>query len=55
MADLVPSNIHALLGQGGIVLDATDNFETRYLLNDYALEQGHPGFTQPRWELMRPR
>src|ERR1700689_872058 len=42
-ADLVPSNIHALLGQAAIVLDATDNFETRYLLNDYAVEQRRPG------------
>ncbi len=42
MADLVPSNIHALLGEAAILLDATDNFETRYLLNDYAVEQGRP-------------
>jgi adenylyltransferase/sulfurtransferase len=42
VADLVPSNIHALLGQAAIVLDATDNFETRYLLNDYAIEQHRP-------------
>ncbi len=42
VADLVPSNIHALLGQASIVLDATDNFETRYLLNDYAIEQRRP-------------
>src|SRR5580704_2862565 len=42
VADLVPSNIHGLLGQAAIVLDATDNFETRYLLNDYAIEQGRP-------------
>src|SRR6202046_5540162 len=42
VADLVPSNIHALLGDAGILLDATDNFETRYLLNDYAIEQGRP-------------
>src|SRR3984957_3112119 len=40
VADLVPSNIHALLGEAAILLDATDNFETRYLLNDYAIEQG---------------
>ena len=42
IADLVPSNIHALLGGAAIFLDATDNFETRYLLNDYAAEQGRP-------------
>lgn len=42
VADLVPGNIHDLLQGADIVLDATDNFETRYLLNDYALEQGKP-------------
>jgi len=40
VADLVPSNIHALLGEAAILLDATDNFETRYLLNDYAAAVG---------------
>jgi molybdopterin/thiamine biosynthesis adenylyltransferase len=42
VTDLVPENIHALLGEAAILLDATDNFETRYLLNDYAVEQGKP-------------
>ncbi len=42
VADLVPANIHALLAPAHIVLDCTDNFETRYLLNDYAVEQAKP-------------
>jgi molybdopterin/thiamine biosynthesis adenylyltransferase len=42
VADLVPGNLHELLRGAEIVLDATDNFETRYLLNDYAVEQGKP-------------
>jgi adenylyltransferase/sulfurtransferase len=42
IADLVPGNIHELLAGADIILDATDNFETRYLLNDYAVEQGKP-------------
>ena len=42
IADLVPGNIHKLLADTQIVLDATDNFETRYLLNDYAVEQNKP-------------
>ncbi len=42
IADLVPANIHALLGNADLVLDATDNFETRYLINDYAVEQSRP-------------
>ena len=40
--DLVPENIHALLEDADLVLDATDNFETRYLLNDWAVQQGKP-------------
>ncbi|MGB9028506.1 MAG: ThiF family adenylyltransferase, partial [Acidobacteriaceae bacterium] len=42
IADLVPGNIHELLHGAEIILDATDNFETRYLLNDYAVEQNKP-------------
>jgi len=40
--DLVPGNIHELLRGADLVLDGTDNFETRYLINDYAIEQGRP-------------
>jgi molybdopterin-synthase adenylyltransferase len=40
--DLVPANIADLLDGADIVLDATDNFETRYLLNDFAVQQGKP-------------
>ena len=42
VADLSPGNIHELLAGAHIVLDATDNFETRYLINDYAVEQRKP-------------
>ncbi len=42
VADLVPGNILALLADSQLVLDATDNFETRYLLNDYAISQSKP-------------
>jgi molybdopterin-synthase adenylyltransferase len=42
VADLVPANIHDLLSSADLLLDATDNFETRYLLNDFAVEQGKP-------------
>lgn len=42
VVDLVPESIHDLLADSEIVLDATDNFETRYLLNDYAIEQQKP-------------
>lgn len=40
--DLVPSNIEALLEQFGLILDGTDNFETRYLINDYAVSRSLP-------------
>ncbi len=42
VADLTPGNIDALLGAADILLDGTDNFETRYLLNDFAVERGTP-------------
>lgn len=42
IADLVPANIAELLGSADLILDATDNFETRYLLNDYAVQQSKP-------------
>jgi len=40
--DLVPRNIEALLEGMHLILDGTDNFETRYLINDYALNQSLP-------------
>lgn len=42
IADLVPANIHELLASADLILDATDNFETRYLLNDYCVQQSKP-------------
>jgi len=42
IADLVPANIHELLAPAQLILDATDNFEARYLLNDYAVQQSKP-------------
>lgn len=42
VADLVPANTHELLAGTDLVIDGTDNFETRYLLNDYAVEQNKP-------------
>jgi molybdopterin-synthase adenylyltransferase len=42
VTDLVPANIAELLGAAQLILDATDNFETRYLINDFAVQQGKP-------------
>jgi len=40
--DVVPSNIYSLLEGMDVVLDGTDNFETRYLLNDHAVKNALP-------------
>ena len=40
--DLVPANIEALLAGVDLILDGTDNFETRYLINDYAVDRALP-------------
>jgi molybdopterin-synthase adenylyltransferase len=40
--DLVPANIEALLEGIPLILDGTDNFETRYLINDYAVGRSLP-------------
>ncbi|HEV3305559.1 MAG TPA: ThiF family adenylyltransferase [Candidatus Sulfotelmatobacter sp.] len=40
--DLVPRNIEALLEGMDVILDGTDNFETRYLVNDYAVKNSVP-------------
>jgi len=42
VADLTPGNVAELLSDVEIVLDGTDNFETRYLINDFAVSQGVP-------------
>jgi molybdopterin/thiamine biosynthesis adenylyltransferase len=42
VADLTPSNAAELLDGAHLILDGTDNFETRYLINDYAISRGVP-------------
>lgn len=42
VADLTPANVDDLLEHTDIILDGTDNFETRYLINDYAVKNGRP-------------
>jgi len=42
VADLGPKNAEELLGGFPIILDGTDNFETRFLLNDAAIHQNVP-------------
>jgi molybdopterin/thiamine biosynthesis adenylyltransferase len=42
VADLTPANVDSLLGGCELILDGTDNFETRYLINDYAVKNAVP-------------
>jgi molybdopterin-synthase adenylyltransferase len=42
VADLLPANVESLLGGVQLILDGTDNFETRYLLNDFAVHSSLP-------------
>ena len=42
VADLTPDNIEDLLGNVQLILDGTDNFETRYLINDFAVRENLP-------------
>ena len=42
VADLTPANVSELLGDANVILDGTDNFETRYLINDFAVSRGIP-------------
>ncbi|HHT9129924.1 MAG TPA: ThiF family adenylyltransferase [Candidatus Brocadiaceae bacterium] len=42
VADLNPSNIETLLKNTNIVIDGTDNFEARFLVNDYCVKEGIP-------------
>lgn len=42
IADLGPGNAAELLGGFPLILDGTDNFETRFLVNDFAVKSGTP-------------
>jgi len=42
VADATPENVADLLGGFALILDGTDNFETRMLVNDYAVSLGVP-------------
>lgn len=42
VADLTPRNAAELLSGFDLILDGTDNFETRFLMNDVAVQSGRP-------------
>jgi molybdopterin-synthase adenylyltransferase len=42
VADLTPANVTELLDGFDLILDGTDNFETRFLINDFAVQALRP-------------
>jgi adenylyltransferase/sulfurtransferase len=42
VADVSPANIQRLAGDVHVIVDGTDNFETRYLINDFAVANNLP-------------
>jgi adenylyltransferase/sulfurtransferase len=42
VADLTAANVAELLGDADVVLDGSDNFETRYLINDFCVSRAIP-------------
>jgi adenylyltransferase/sulfurtransferase len=42
VADVTPANVEGLVAGADVVLDGTDNFETRYLVNDTCVKRGVP-------------
>jgi molybdopterin/thiamine biosynthesis adenylyltransferase len=42
VSDLNPENADDLLSGADVILDGTDNFETRFLINDYSVREGIP-------------
>jgi molybdopterin-synthase adenylyltransferase len=42
VADVTHKNIASLAGDVGVIVDGTDNFATRFLINDFAVKHGTP-------------
>jgi molybdopterin-synthase adenylyltransferase len=42
VADINPRNVEELFSNFDVILDGTDNFETRFLINDFAVKSGKP-------------
>jgi len=42
VADVTPNNVEQFVSEADVVLDGTDNFETRYLINDTCVKLGVP-------------
>lgn len=46
VADVNYSNIESLVSGADLILDGSDNVETRFLINDVSLKLQFPGFTE---------
>lgn len=42
VADVTAGNVERIIGEAQVVLDGTDNFETRYIVNDACVKLGKP-------------
>ncbi len=42
VTDVTPANVESLVADADLVLDGTDNFATRYLINDVCIKLGKP-------------
>ena len=51
---LVAANVERLIAGYDVILDGTDTFETRYILNDAAVAAGHPGHPRQRLPVRGP-
>ena len=50
--DVTWQNIDKLCQGCDLIVDGTDNFETRFLINDFAVKREIPGFMELVWEVM---
>ena len=51
---LVAANVERIIAGYDVILDGTDTFETRYILNDAAVAAGHPGRPRQRLPVRGP-
>ena len=49
VSDLRPENVTTLLADAQLVMDGSDNFETRYLINDYSVQNAVIRSNRPRF------
>ncbi len=54
-ADLTARNIDEMFDGIDLILDGTDNFQTRYLINDFAVQRDFRGSTAAPWAAMESR